>query len=458
MKPKGYWHIFENCREVASKCGSKSEFHEKYRAAYRASKQEGWFDKLVEMFWSYEDWTFEMCHADAQKYSDMSEFYVHSRIAYNAAEKHGWLDDVCSHMPSSERYWTYDKIKEEVKTKQYKTKKEFVHDNPIAYKSAYNNGWLDEICQDMIVLRRKKFTKEECIVAAKPYNRIAEFEKANQAMYNAARKNGWLNEVCAHMYHRVKEWSDELLENEAKKHKHKIDFLRACPSAYTVASRKGILDRICGHMEDLGDLYNRAIYAWEFPDHHVYVGLSCDLERREEQHLTDKNSPVYKYSKKSGLTPICIIKYDYVFVTEAKRLEGEVLAEYINEGWEKLNSCKTGGIGATKIIWTEEVVRKLLKTCGSREEFRTSYMPAYNACSKRKMMHIIDEFFPRMTRIDKDGKVYHPKYRKWDDKKIWDEVTKYTSCTELIENCRGAYRAAEKWGILDKVKEYYKSI
>ena len=110
MKPKGYWHIFENCREVASKCGSKSEFHEKYRAAYRASKQEGWFDKLVEMFWSYEDWTFEMCHADAQKYSDMSEFYVHSRIAYNAAEKHGWLDDVCSHMPSSERYWTYDKI------------------------------------------------------------------------------------------------------------------------------------------------------------------------------------------------------------------------------------------------------------------------------------------------------------------------------------------------------------
>ena len=49
-------------------------------------------------------------------------------------------------------------------------------------------------------------------------------------------------------------------------------------------------------------------------------------------------------------------------------------------------------------------------------------------------------------------------YRKWDDKKIWDEVTKYTSCAELIENCRGAYRAAEKWGILDKVKEYYKSI
>lgn len=57
MKPKGYWHIFENCREEALKCGSKSEFHVKYRAAYRASKQEGWFDKLVEMFWSYDDWT-----------------------------------------------------------------------------------------------------------------------------------------------------------------------------------------------------------------------------------------------------------------------------------------------------------------------------------------------------------------------------------------------------------------
>lgn len=458
MKTFGYWHNYENCRLAASTCLSKSEFHGKFRAAYRASKQEGWFDKLEKEFWSYDGWTLTMCQTEAMKFSNMREFYTYSRNAYKAADKHGWLDKICLHMPSTLRYWTYNRIKEEIERKGYKTKKEFKINNSIAYNAAYKNGWLDELCQGMKVLRRKKFSKKECILVAKSYKYIVDFEKADQAIYNAARKNGWLDEVCAHMHHRVKEWTNELLACEAKKYKHRIDFLRTCPSAYTIAARKGILDEICSHMDDLGDMYERAIYAWEFPNKAVYVGLTCNLDRREEQHITDVNSPVYKYRVKTGLTPKYIVKYNYVPVSEAKRLEGEVLAEYINQGWKKLNSCKTGGIGALKVIYSEDFVRKLLKTCKTREEFRISYPAAYSACSKRKLMYIIDEFFPKITRIDKSGNVHHPHYRKWDDCKIWNEVKKYKSCTELLNNNRNAYRAAYKWGLLEKVKEYYNNL
>lgn len=456
MKPKGYWHIFENCREVASKCSSKSEFHVKYRAAYRASKQEGWFDKLVKMFWSYEDWTFEKCQSEASKYKDMQEFYVYSRVAYNAAEHHQWLDEVCEHMPSSERYWTYERLKEEIK--KYNSKTEFVNKNEVAYRSALHNGWLDELCKDMNVLRRKKFTKEECILAAKPYNFIIDFITADPSMYNAARKNNWLEEVCSHMYHRVKKWTYDMLVAEAKKYKHKIEFLRNAPGAYTAAYNNGWLEEICQHMDDLGDMYNRAIYAWEFPDHHVYVGLTCDLNRREEQHLTDKNSPVYKHAKKTNLTPVFVLKYDYVFVTEAKRLEGEVLNYYIDNGWKKLNTVKTGGIGAVRELWNAESIERIAMTCKSRGEFMDTYPNVYRACSKKKLMYVLDKVFPKNIRVDKSGKVFYPHFRKWTDEKIWNEITKYESCTELMKNCRSAYRAAEKWGLLDKVKEYYTSL
>ncbi len=458
MKPNRYWHNFENCRVVAETCSSKSEFHKKYRAAYRASKQEGWFEKLVEMFWNYDEWTFDMCQSEAAKFEDIGEFFVHSRFAYNAANKNGWLDIICAHMPASRRYWTLDRIKEDIRKNRYKSRTDFAKQNEPAYRSALNNGWLDDLCSYMKVIRRKKFNKEDCIKAAQPYNFIVEFINAEPSMYNAARRNGWLVDVCAHMHHKVKEWTDELLECEAKKYKHKIDFSKECPSAYVVASRKGIIDKICAHMNDLGDLYNRAIYAWEFPDKTVYVGLTCDLERREQQHLSDHNSPVYKHIKSTGFIPSYVLKYDYVFVGEAKRLEGEVLAEYIHNGWKKLNTLKTGGIGATKLIYTEELIRRLLATCKSREEFRLSYSAAYSACSKRKLMHLIDEFFPKIVRKNKYGKVYLSTFKKWDDNLIWDEVKKYTSCKELLANCRKAYRAAEKWGLLDDVKVYYKNL
>ena len=67
-------------------------------------------------------------------------------------------------------------------------------------------------------------------------------------------------------------------------------------------------------------------------------------------------------------------------------------------------------------------------------------------------------FFQKKTRIDKSGNILHPHYRKWDDCKIWNEVKKCKSCTELLNNNRNAYRAAYKWGLIDRIKEYYNNL
>lgn len=126
-KPFRYWHNKENCKAVASLCKSKSEFHTRYRAAYRASKQEGWFDELCKLYWNFSDWTIEQCKEEASKYTDRSEFYTHSRLAYKAAEANGWLEGICNHMMDSECYWTYELCAEEAL--KYSSKIEFAHNN-----------------------------------------------------------------------------------------------------------------------------------------------------------------------------------------------------------------------------------------------------------------------------------------------------------------------------------------
>ena len=454
-KPFRYWHNKENCIVVASLCKSKSEFHTKYRAAYRASKQEGWFDELCKLYWNFSDWTIEQCKEEASKYTDRSEFYTHSRLAYKAAEANGWLEGICNHMMDSECYWTYELCAEEAL--KYSSKIEFAHNNEAAYRSALHNGWLDDICSRMEVKRRKSFSKTDCLYAAKLYERIVDFEKAEPSMYNAARRNGWLSDITKHMHHR-NNWTFDLLAKEALQYQHKIDFLRGNASAYTVASRMGILNEICKHMKDLGDLYNRAIYAWEFPDKRVYVGLTDNIDRRFGQHMNDDNSPVKKYMRKTGLEPVFVLKYDYVHADIAKELEGQVLEEYVCEGWIKLNKIKTGGLGSVREKWTKERIRELALTCRTRQEFREKYSDAYSKCSKKRLMYILDELFPKEVRIDKSGRVYRYTQRKWTDEMILEEAKKYSSLSELRIKARKVYRAAEKWGLMERIASEYKTI
>ncbi len=109
----------------------------------------------------------------------------------------------------------------------------------------------------------------------------------------------------------------------------------------------GWVDEICDHMLFTGDKYNRCIYSYEFSDNHVYVGLTCNLVRRQYDRNSDKNDAVTKYINESGLSPIRKQLTDYLPVNDAMKLEGEYLNNYLINGWISLNRIKTGGLGGS---------------------------------------------------------------------------------------------------------------
>ena len=99
------------------------------------------------------------------------------------------------------------------------------------------------------------------------------------------------------------------------------------------------------HMEPVGNLYNRLIYAYEFPDNHVYVGLTFNLSKRDRSHMKKNTSPIYLHMVKTGLKPIRKSLTDFMDIKEAQKKENEILQSYIKKGWKPLNRAKTGSLG-----------------------------------------------------------------------------------------------------------------
>jgi hypothetical protein len=184
-------------------------------------------------------------------------------------------------------------------------------------------------------------------------------------------------------------WTDELIKEESLKYNHKIDFIKNSPSAYNASRYKKILDDVCSHMLPLGDIYRRVVYVYEFDDKRVYVGLTCNKERRHLQHMKDGRSPVFKHIEETKLQPkFKILTDSYISQRDSQLMEKQTLENYINNGWIPLNSHTTGGLGGTNLKWTEESLRLEALKYKTRKEMSEKSSQAYSAIRKKKLYHL----------------------------------------------------------------------
>lgn len=84
----------EECRRLAKKCKTLSEFTTKYRCAEVVANRNGW---LKEFTWLERQraprvrWTTEALVEESKKYRTLSDFYKGNRNAYGMAYRHGLL-------------------------------------------------------------------------------------------------------------------------------------------------------------------------------------------------------------------------------------------------------------------------------------------------------------------------------------------------------------------------------
>ncbi len=248
------------------------------------------------------------------------------------------------------------------------------------------------------------------------------------------------------MKHAKGYWTKEQCHQEALKYKYNKDFQKNSHNAYLIAYRNNWLDDIRTHMTKLGDKFQRCIYAIEFTDNHVYIGLTFDIEQRFSQHLNNSNSSVFKHIQLTGLTPIIKQLSDYIDIENATNLEIEKVNEYSNNNWVILNKIKAGGIGKSDVKWTKEKCHEVALKYNTRSEFQVQDKNVYCRVQHNGWL---DELCSHMTELIKI-KGY------WTKEKCFEEALKYKTRRSFSKTNGSAYNAARKNGWIDEICSHMK--
>ena len=259
-------------------------------------------------------------------------------------------------------------------------------------------------------------------------------------------------------------WTDDLIKEEALKYNHKIDFIKKSPSAYNASRYKKILDDVCSHMVPLGDVYRRVVYVYEFDDNCVYVGLTCNKERRHLQHMKDGRGPVYKHIEKTNLQPkYKIVSDSYISQKDSQFLEKQTLENYVNNGWTPLNLQTTGGLGGSFVKWTDENLRKEALKYKTRKEMNEKSPQAYLTIRKKKLYHLLShmDWILNRNRTLQDCIDCAKKYDKLSDfRKKHDDLYHWVNRRNLNDVVFSHMEKKKKWTLDEAllISKQYKTI
>lgn len=291
-----------------------------------------------------QQWDFDSCKAAALTCTTRTEFYARFSSAYMYARRHGFLAEICAHMATKKVSYGY-----------------------------WNN-------------------KDVLLEHLSQCDNVHEFYKRDKRGYYASKEIGCFEEITAPLKDQrfIKNfWTKEKLFAEASKYRTKSEFAKYCGAGFAMCQRAGLLDEVCQHMTSEVVNSRRTCYAFEFPDQHVYIGISADIGRRKQDHLTRKGSKVHDYIMESGNEPELIILNDCLSLEEASLCENEYLSQYKRNGWTLLNQVK----GAVEDYIYEDAVDTAL-VCQDFDDFRKNYSGAYWAALRKQCMEEITRLLP----------------------------------------------------------------
>ena len=300
---------------------------------------------------------------------------------------------------------------------------------------------------------RGYWTYEKCKEAALLCKTKIELKKTYNAAYNIINKNNWV-ELTSNLIEVIKPkgyWTYEKCKDISLSCKTKSELRKKYNSVYQKIIKNKWIE-LTYHMKNIGNKCKRLIYVYEFADNHCYVGLTSNIDRRNNQHYGrlkhHKRSSVFKYMKQSNLIPTLILKTDYIDVDDAILMEEKILNEYKNNGWIILNKIKTGGIGSIGIKWTKESCMDEIKKYKTLNDFIKYSNSVCVTIYKNKWTEILEPIRERR------------KNNFWIDKEQCRiESLKYKTMSELNKKCYGCYAFSKKNNWLDeffpkRIKQY----
>ncbi len=239
---------------------------------------------------------------------------------------------------------------------------------------------------------------------------------------------------------------DSVFLDEAKKYTYKQEWKKKSSWSYqqVLRKRKHLIPECTAHMQaPLGPvLRGYQIYAYEFPDNHVYVGLTCNPTVRHYNHT--KQGTVFNYSRRKGLAPLFIVVTDGLSATDAARAEQQAVECYESNGWQLLNSAHGGSLGQLRgFKYTYEAILEMARPFQHRKQFQKAHYGPYQFASKHKwMQRIADE-------LKWPSHVGH----KWNYDTCLASARRYDYQADWVAAEAGAFLWAVRSGNLAQIKQ-----
>lgn len=258
--------------------------------------------------------------------------------------------------------------------RQYKTIGEWRRADRRRYGQALRRGLMLEVYKFLVPEsggRATAYTDAELAENAKRFATRAEWDvegKAEMARgevshYHCALGRGpeFFKKYCQRMQQH-RRWTDDELIGAASSYKHKGAWKRSNDSEHRVAyqlarRRPEVFTRATAHMTPKTHPYSGSytVYAYEFTDHWVYVGLTFRPQTRHAQHMV--RGRVYNHIKLCSTYAHKTLEQGINDPATAAAREREWIAKYRAEGWQMLNDSPGGGLGTIQVTkWTKEAV------------------------------------------------------------------------------------------------------
>ena len=197
-----------------------------------------------------------------------------------------------------------------------------------------------------------------------------------------------------------KQWSLELVQQEALKYQTRNNFQTGSSSAYQSARRNGWLDEVCSHMERPERLSE--------PSKWTFAAIRQEaLKYETRSKFKNKSASAYNAASKNG---------------------------WLNE------ACTHMERPNKSIKWTSEAVEQEALKFKTRNEFRKGSRNAYAVARRNGWLDTVCNHMSKPERL-----------RKWTKEAVQTEALKYATRKEFTENARSAQQAAQKNGWLDEV-------
>jgi predicted GIY-YIG superfamily endonuclease len=451
IKPNGYWNK-ERCHEVALKYESRVEFQKKDHSVYQAARRKGFLDDICghmeKLVKPNGYWTQEKCHEEALKYNRIVDFQRGSSSAYHAALKKGFLDKICGHI--NYVCTPHKKVDYEHHKKialNYNNRRDLNKNHPSIYQMIIKRGWkelLDHM--EYIFLPNGYWTKEKISEIALKYDNFKDFKKNDLRAYEAMCKKGWKEELCQHFKENPNDWTKkENCIRVALECITRSELYKKFPGAYHSALKNCWLDEICQHMGPKSSLNYRYIYAFEFDDNHVYVGLTHNMNKRLLDHISGKNSKKSQANKHWEKTESCFefkLVYPESFdMNEAGLKENEAIEFYKKNNWIILNKAKAGGLGGMKEINTEKNFLKI-----------ASKYKTYSELKSKITSHFLTKAIKNGW-LEKTGLI-DDRVRKWNKEDAFEVAKTCKNIADLQKKYNGLYKYLKKENFLEEAMSH----